>query len=94
MADNTLSLHLSDDTKKRLDQLSQTTNRSPTSITSEALEAYLNQQEWQIEAIDDAIRLAEDGEFVSHEAMSAWLASWGTTEETAPPEPSKRQAAQ
>jgi predicted transcriptional regulator len=53
MADNTLSLHLSDDTKKRLDQLSQTTNRSPTSITSEALVAYLNQQEWQIEAIDD-----------------------------------------
>jgi predicted transcriptional regulator len=45
MADNTLSLHLSDDTKERLDRLSQTTSRSPTAITAEALEAYLSEQE-------------------------------------------------
>ena len=94
MADNTVFVHLSDDTKRRLDRLSQATDRSATSITAEALEAYLAQQEWQIAAIDDAIRLAEQGGFVSHEEMTAWLGSWGTPEETAAPKPLSRKTAQ
>jgi len=83
MADNTVFVHLSDDTKRRLDRLSQATDRSATSITAEALEAYLAEQEWQIAAVDDAIRPAERGEFISHEAVTSWLGSWGTAEETA-----------
>ncbi len=83
MSDNTVFVHLSDDIKRRLDRLSQATDRSATAITTEALEAYLAQQEWQIAAIDDAIRLADQGGFVSHEAMTAWLGSWGTAEEAA-----------
>ncbi|MGA1803778.1 CopG family ribbon-helix-helix protein [Rhizobium sp. HT1-10] len=94
MSDNTVFVHLSDDTKRRLDRLSQATDRSATSITAEALEAYLAQQEWQIAAIDDAIRLAESGEFVSHEAMKSWLTSWGTAEETSAPRPLTRKTAQ
>jgi RHH-type rel operon transcriptional repressor/antitoxin RelB len=93
MADNTLSVHLSDDTKKRLDRLSMATSRSATSITTEALEAYLNEQEWQIAAIDEAVSLADRGEFVSHEAMSAWLGSWGTPEELEAPQPSRGKTA-
>jgi len=94
MTDNTVFVHLSDDTKRRLDRLSQATDRSATSITAEALEAYLAEQEWQIAAIDDAIRLAERGEFVSHEAMTSWLTSWGTAEETSAPRPLTRKTAQ
>jgi predicted transcriptional regulator len=29
------------------------------------------------------------GRVISHEAMKAWLLSWGTTEELPPPRPSK-----
>jgi RHH-type rel operon transcriptional repressor/antitoxin RelB len=87
MDDNIVSLQLTDTTKERLERLSETTHRSAEALAAEALEAYLTEQEWQIAVIDEAVRLAEDGEFVSHDAMSAWLKSWGTDAETAPPEP-------
>lgn len=37
-------------------------------------------------SIDAAILAANRGEFVSNEAMCAWLSSWGTEKELPPPE--------
>ncbi len=87
MVENIVSLRLSDSTKERLDRLSEAVKRPAATLASEALEAFLNEQEWQIAMIDEAVQLARDGEFVSHDAMSAWLRSWGTEEETAAPTP-------
>lgn len=86
MADNIVSLQIADKTKERLERLSETMHRISEALAAEAQEAYLSAQEWQIAGIDEAVRLADDGKFVSHEAMSAWLTSWGTDEETEPPQ--------
>ncbi|MBO9099700.1 MULTISPECIES: CopG family ribbon-helix-helix protein [unclassified Rhizobium] len=94
MADNKLFVDLSDDTKQRLDRLSKATDRSATSITAEALELYLAQQEWQISAVDEAVRRADRGGFVSHEAITSWLGSWGTSGELPAPKPLGRKTAQ
>jgi len=85
MSGNIVSVHLSDDIKGRLDHLSQTTGRTARALSEEAIEAYLNQQEWQMASIDEAIAVADEGKFVSHDAMSLWLKSWGTDEELLPP---------
>ncbi|MBZ5759065.1 MULTISPECIES: CopG family ribbon-helix-helix protein [Rhizobium] len=94
MADNKLFVDLSDDTKQRLDRLSKAIDRSATSITAEALELYLAQQEWQIAAVDEAVRRADRGGFVSHEAIMSWLGSWGTPGELPAPNPLGRKTAQ
>jgi predicted transcriptional regulator len=49
---------------------------------SEALAAYLAEQEWQIAAIRVAVEEADAGAVaIPHEAVAAWLRSWGTANE-------------
>ncbi|MDM9648935.1 hypothetical protein [Rhizobium sp. S163] len=43
-------------------------------------------------SIDAAILAADRGEFISNEAMCAWLSSWGTENELPPPEVDIRKA--
>jgi len=40
----------------------------------------------QVAMIDAAMRSADSGQFISHEAMSEWLRSWGSGEEKPAPE--------
>jgi RHH-type rel operon transcriptional repressor/antitoxin RelB len=40
----------------------------------------------QESAIDEAVLAADKGEFISHEAICAWLNSWGSDHELPPPE--------
>ena len=87
MPQNVISLRISEDTKHRLDRLAGSTKRSRSFLASEALNEYLERHEWQIAAIDEAVKEADKGVFVSHEAVSDWLGSWGTDSELAAPKP-------
>lgn len=40
-----------------------------------------------IERVREGIRQAEKGRFVDHSKVVAWVNSWGTEDEKAPPEP-------
>ena|SRR5438477_10214474 len=48
---------------------------------------------WQLAAIREGIAYAarEDAEWVSHEELAAWLASWGTDDELPPPDARRRE---
>jgi RHH-type transcriptional regulator, rel operon repressor / antitoxin RelB len=71
-----------------LDQLATATNRSKAFLVTEALEQYVERNAWHVAQIDEAVKEAdESGEFVSHDAMKAWLQSWGRADELPPPEP-------
>lgn len=71
---------------ERLDALAQSTNRSKSGLASEALTAYLAEQERQIAAIREAVEDADAGAVpIPHEAVVAWLRSWGTANELPPP---------
>jgi RHH-type transcriptional regulator, rel operon repressor / antitoxin RelB len=81
LANNTVSFDIPDPMKRKLDQLSRTTKRDPSVLAREALADYLLRQDEQAAAIDEAVRAADDGQFVSNEAMSEWLESWGRANE-------------
>ncbi len=53
----------------------------------EALSEYLAIQEWQVAAIEEAVREVEAGApMVEHAHVVAWLRSWGSEEELPPPQ--------
>jgi predicted transcriptional regulator len=47
----------------------------------------LSAKEYKRQALDEAAAEADKGVFISDEAMTAWVSSWGTENELPPPEP-------
>ena len=82
----TLTLRLQSALSERLDALASRTGRTPIELAEEALAEYLSVQEWQIAAIEEAIREVDAvAPMVEQEAVVTWLKSWGTDEELPPP---------
>jgi predicted transcriptional regulator len=52
-----------------------------------ALESYLGTQDKFYREMDAAIAKADEGVFISEEAMHRWMQSWDTDNELPPPEP-------
>jgi predicted transcriptional regulator len=62
--------------------------RLPDSLRREVDDfAKATKQKAYLAAIDEALAEADKGVFISGEAVSKWLASWGTPDELPPPEP-------
>jgi RHH-type transcriptional regulator, rel operon repressor / antitoxin RelB len=83
MSDSILiSTRVSADLAERLATLAQTTHRSKSFLAAQAIEEFLNVQEWQVEAIKEGIAAADRGDLRSHEKAIAILNSWGTRAKT------------
>ncbi len=66
-----LSLRLERGLLSELDELARSTKRSRTFLVEDALTAYLKQHMWQVRAIEQAVREADAGDFVSEDEISA-----------------------
>ena len=76
MLEKTLNIRLPEATHTRLAQLTKSTGRTKSFLAIEALNAYLDQQAWQIAEVTDGMAEAERGEFASDEEMSAIFAKY------------------
>lgn len=72
----TMSIRLSLQTRERLDKLAQATDRSKSWLAAQAVEAFLDLQEWQVAAIQEGLAQAERGEFVEQDTILAKLRQW------------------
>ena len=75
-------------TKRRLEKLANATARTKSYLAAEAIRAYLDVNEWQIQEIKAAVReadAAEPDDFIPHEKVREWLHSWGTKRERKAP---------
>jgi len=72
-----VSTRVSPEVANRLAALSQSTHRSKSFLAAQAIEEFLNVQEWHVEAIKKGIAAAEKGEVKSHEEALALLNTWG-----------------
>ena len=81
----TLSIRLDSAVKKRLENLAARSKRSKSFLAAEAIAAYVESEEWQLAEIQQGIESLDRGESVSHETVSKWMRSWGTTAETKAP---------
>ena len=78
MADTaSLTVRLPTEIDARLDDLAKTTSLSKSRLAKNAIVAYLDEQEQQLEKIREGLADAAAGRVVSHEEVARWLDSWG-----------------
>ena len=83
MSQNTLvSARVSPELAERLAALAEFTNRSKSYLAAQAIEEFVNVQEWQVEAIREGMEAAKNGEVVGHEQALAVLSGWGKNVKT------------
>jgi len=84
----TMTLRLDDETNDRLSNLAGATDRSKAYLTTQALKLFLENNEWQVDEIKQAVieadRAAPD-QFVNNDTVMAWMETWGTDQESQPP---------
>lgn len=61
----------------RLDKLAKTMHRSKSYLAAQAIEEFVDLQEWHVNAIEEGIAAVERGEAVSHDQAVALLKTWG-----------------
>lgn len=82
MKTETVSARLSPETAKKFTLLAKAIHRSKSYLAAEAIENYINDQHWQIEAINEGIKEADAGAFVPDRQMQKALAKWGIKDNT------------
>ncbi|MGD2084576.1 MAG: CopG family ribbon-helix-helix protein [Candidatus Aminicenantes bacterium] len=65
----TITIRVEPEIKEKLDQMAHATKRSKSYLASEALQEYIKLNEWQIKAIQEGIRQADEGQLISHEEI-------------------------
>jgi RHH-type transcriptional regulator, rel operon repressor / antitoxin RelB len=77
----TLTVRLSKEAKAKLEALAESTSRSQNYLAAEAIAAYVDENTWQIEAIQEAIAEADRGEAsYAHEEVMSYLERRGKGE--------------
>lgn len=66
-----VTLRLDAATCKRLDRLSKATDRSRSALAAEAIRQFVELNEWQIAAIEEGVREAEQSRFIDHARLKA-----------------------
>jgi predicted transcriptional regulator len=72
----TVSFRTEDQVRDRLDRLAEARRRDRSFLINEAIEQYLDQQDWQEARILEGISEADRGEFASDEEVEAVFAKW------------------
>ena len=86
-ATETLTIRISPETKRELEEYARAEQRSSAFIIKEVLEARLEERRAYLAAIEEGEREADLGIFVSGDAVRRWLLSWGTENVLPRPEP-------
>ena len=72
----TMTVRLEDEVKDRLDHLAEATQRSKSFLAAEAIRVYVENNEWQIDAIHAALKEADAGDFASDRDVAALARKW------------------
>jgi RHH-type transcriptional regulator, rel operon repressor / antitoxin RelB len=85
MNTDTVSVRLARSTKARLQQLAKSTGRSRAYLAAEAIEEYLDINEWQVAGILGAMASLDRGKGIPHQRVKEWVTSWETRNERRTP---------
>lgn len=80
MNSTTFTVRVATAAKKRLEKLAKSTGRSRSFLAAEAIDAYLDVNEWQVEGIKKAIASLDRGEGIPHRDVKQLVASWNGDE--------------
>jgi len=72
-----ISTRIDREVAKKLDLLAKATARSKSFLVARAVEAYVDSQAWQIEAIQEGIKEADKGHFATDKEVKRVFKKWG-----------------
>jgi RHH-type rel operon transcriptional repressor/antitoxin RelB len=81
MRTSTVSAKLDPKVAKKLELLVKATARSKSYLVAEAIEFYVEDQAWQIEAIQEGIKEADKGKFATERQVKNTFKKWGVNED-------------
>lgn len=87
MGETPLSLHLSPDVRRKLEEEARAQDISASDLVGRAIQSYFEICESEREVLRQRVAEADKGVFISSEAMHRWIESWGSEKELPPPEP-------
>jgi len=76
MEKQTVSFRLDSDKVSALDALASALDRDRTYLLNEAVAAYLDVQQWQIEHIKASVRQADEDRLMDHQQVRKMAAKW------------------
>ncbi len=76
----TVSAKLDPKIAKKLELLVEATARSKSYLVAEAIETYVEDQAWQIEAIKEGLKEADEGKFATESQVRKTFKKWGVDE--------------
>ena len=76
MEKQTVSFRLESDKVSALDALADSLDRDRTYLLSQAVQAYLDTQQWQLDEIRAGIAEADAGQVIDHRKVKAMAAGW------------------
>ena len=79
MTSSTFTVRVDTSQIKRLEALAESTGRSRSYLAAEAINAYLDVNEWQVAGIKKAISSMDANGGVDHADVKAWVANWGSS---------------
>lgn len=89
MPSTTFTVRVEPEVKRRLERLAKSTGRSRSFLAAEALNEYLDVNEWQVAGIRQAMSSLDRGEGIPHDEVKSWVTSWGGKRERPTPRRSK-----
>ncbi len=72
----TMTIRLEPELKSRLDKLASATRRSKSYLASEAVRAFIELNEWQIQELQKALKEADAGDFARGQDVDAVFDKW------------------
>ena len=88
MKSTTFTVRIDTGVKKRLERLAKSTGRTRSFLAAEAINEYLEINEWQVAGIKHAIASLDRGQGIPHDQVRNWVASWGSADEKPTPKSS------
>ena len=76
MDKQTISFRLESDKVAALDELAHSMERDRTYLLNEAVSAYLELQQWQVDRIEAGLAEADAGKVIPHSKVRAMAAKW------------------
>ncbi len=73
---STMTIRLDDSIKSRLEDLAQATHRSKSFLAAEAIQKYIDINEWQVQEIQEAIEEADRGDFATEKEVTNVFDKW------------------
>jgi predicted transcriptional regulator len=85
MSSTTVSVRINLTAKKRLEKLAKSTGWSRSFLAAEAINGYLDLNEWQVNGVQNAMASLDRGKGIPHQRVKEWVNSWGSKRERSAP---------